>query len=103
MDKKQIEFLRNIYNGPMPVSQLRAKCNIDVDTYHREYRSVEMGQCFDVLDLSVDSDYEGTAYITPKVAKSLNYMTEIFAMKNVPKKLSNNPNRPIACLSLQPQ
>lgn len=66
MDKKQIEFLRKIYNHPMDVKKLRRKCGIDIDTYHREYCTLDMAYCFDVINRSANSDYEGLARITPK-------------------------------------
>lgn len=64
MDKKQIEFLRKIYNHPMKVETLRRRCGIDIKTYHLEYRTLEMSDCFEVYDIS--KDFEGTAHITPK-------------------------------------
>lgn len=64
MDKKQIDFLRKIYNRPMKVETLRRRCGIDIKTYHLEYRTLEMSDCFEVYDIS--KDFEGTAHITPK-------------------------------------
>lgn len=64
MDKKQIEFLQKIYNHPMKVETLRRRCGIDIKTYHLEYRTLEMSDCFEVYDIS--KDFEGTAHITPK-------------------------------------
>lgn len=64
MDKKQIEFLRKIYNHPMKVETLRRRCGINIKTYHLEYRTLEMSDCFEVYDIS--KDFEGTAHITPK-------------------------------------
>ena len=64
MDKKQIDFLRKIYNRPMKDETLRRRCGIDIKTYHLEYRTLEMSDCFEVYDIS--KDFEGTAHITPK-------------------------------------
>ena len=64
MDKKQIDFLRKIYNRPIKVETLRRRCGIDIKTYHLEYRTLEMSDCFEVYDIS--KDFEGTAHITPK-------------------------------------